>query len=321
VDVSLLTPLGLLLAVVVAVPLVALRFVRRRAGGVRRLIGLPGPSRRSRIATVAALAACGALLGLAAAQPRIEWTSTREVRTDAEAIVVLDTSRSMLARESAGATIRYHRARAAALRFRDALSDVPVGIATLTDRVLPHLFPSANADVFEATLTRSIGVDRPPPQGHFISTATRLESLTSIVERRFFSPEARHRAVVVITDGESVPASGARLAAAFGRPPGLGAVFVHVWASDERVYAGGQVEPQYSPDPRARSILEAVSGAVGGDVYGEDDLDEAIAKARELVGDGDLAPQGERRNRIALAPYLAGAVFLPLALLLWRRDV
>jgi hypothetical protein len=30
--------------------------------------------------------------------------------------------------------------------------------------------------------------------------------------------------------------------------------------------------------------------------------------------------EGEKRNRLALAPYLAGAIFLPLTLLLWRRD-
>ncbi len=319
-DVSLLTPLGVLLALVVVVPLVALRFVRRRATSLRSTLHLPGPSRRAQILTVAAIAVSAALLGLAAAQPRIEWTSTREVRSDAEAFVVLDTSRSMLARESAGATIRYHRARNAALRFREELPEVPVGIATLTDRVLPHLFPSANEDAFFATMSRSIGIDRPPPQGHFISTATRLEALVSMATHSFFSPQAKSKLVIVLTDGESVPASGARLAAAFRRPPGIGAIFVHTWAGDERVYAGGQIEPQYSPDPRARSILESVAGAVGGEVYGEDDLDDAIAKARELVGEGQLVPRGEEQNRIALAPYLAGAVFLPLAFLLWRRD-
>ena len=197
---------------------------------------------------------------------------------------------------------------------------MPFGIATLTDRVLPHLFPSANEDAFASTMARSIGIDRPPPQGHFITTATRLESLVSLVQSRYFSPAAKSRLVVVLTDGESVPAAGARLAAAFRRPPGLDAVFVHVWGSDERVYAGGQVEPQYSPDPRSRPILDAVAGAVGGEVFGEDDVDGAIAKARELVGEGRLVPEGDEQNQIALAPYLAGAVFLPLALLLWRRD-
>jgi von Willebrand factor type A domain len=320
VDVSLLTPLGALLALVVVVPLVALRFVRRRADAVRTVLRVPPPSRRSQIVTVTALVASGVLLGLAAAQPRIEWTTTRELRTDAEAFVVIDTSRSMLARDDPKGTIRYHRARRDALRFRDALPEVPLGIASLTDRVLPHLFPSANDDVFAATLTRSIGVDRPPPQGTFISTATRLESLISIVQRRFFSPTATTRVVIVLTDGESVPASGARLAAAFGRPPGLKAVFVHYWASDEHVYAGGQVEPQYSPDPRARGILESVADAVGGEAFGEDDLGDAISAVREFAGEGELEPQGEKENRIALAPYLAGAVFLPLGLLLWRRD-
>ena len=319
-DFALLTPLGALLALGVVVPLLALRFVRRRATHVRGMLRLPEPTRVSRRVTVAALAGCGVLLGLAAAQPRIEWTSTRQVRTDAEAFVVLDTSRSMLARESPTAAIRYHRARRAALRFRDALSDVPFGIASLTDRLLPHLFPSPNEDVFIATLTRSIGIDRPPPQGHFVTTATRLEALESVVLRRFFTPSARSRLLIVITDGESVPVAGASLGAAFQRPPGVDAVFLHVWDDDERVYAGSQIEPQYSPDPRARSILEAVAGAVGGEVFAEGNVDEAIAKARDFVGEGELEARGERRNRIALAPYLAGAVFLPLALLLWRRD-
>ena len=31
-----------------------------------------------------------------------------------------------------------------ALRFRSAFEDVPVGIASFTDRVLPHLFPSVD---------------------------------------------------------------------------------------------------------------------------------------------------------------------------------
>ena len=52
---------------------------------------------------------------------------------------------------------------------------------------------------------------------------------------------------------------------------------------------------------------------LGGHVYDENELGGAIAKARELLGDGVTVTRGERRNRLALAPYLAGAVFLPLA--------
>ena len=317
---TLLTPLGAALALVVALPLLALRAQQSRGVAVRRAVGLPEPSRLARRLPLAALVAAGALLGLAAAQPRLEWTTTREMRGDAEAIVVLDTSRSMLARAGPGGSIRYERAQAAAMRFRDALGDVPVGIASFTDRVLPHLFPSADDDVFVATLRRSIGVDRPPPQGSFATTATRLEALETVVSRGYFSPTARSRLLVVLTDGESVPVSGPKLGAVFRRPPGVQTVFVHVWDQDERVYDAGQVEPQYSPDLRSRAILERAAEVVGGHVFAEGDLGDAIAQADRLLGEGELEPRGERRHLLALAPYLTGAVFLPLTLLLWRRD-
>ena len=171
-----------------------------------------------------------------------------------------------------------------------------------------------------ATLTKSLGIDRPPPHGSFVSTATRLAALETIVSRRFFTPTVRNRLIFVITDGESVPIAGARIAAAFRRPPGVDTIFLHVWDGDERVFNGNQPEPQYSPDPRSRGILDAAADTLGGRVYDENQLDDAIAAARSELGDGPTVVEGEKRNRIALAPYLAGAIFLPLALLLWRRD-
>lgn len=319
-DVTLLTPLGALVALGVALPLVALRLVHRRGGDVRRAIGLPAPRPRLVATAVAALATAGTLIGLAAAQPRVEWTSEQRIRSDAEAFVVLDTSRSMLARESPRSETRYARANAAALRFRSAFDEVPTGIASFTDRVLPHLFPSADDDVFAATLRRSIGIDRPPPRGSFVSTATRLSALETVVSRRFFTPTVRNRLLLVITDGESVPLSGPKIGAAFRRPPGVDTIFLHVWDADERVFDGSQPEPQYSPDARSRGILEAAGETLGGRVFAEDELDEAIAAARRALGEGPTVARGEKRNRVALAPYLAGAVFLPLAFLLWRRD-
>ena len=319
-DISLLTPLGVLLALLGVLPLVAMRRQQRRGGAVRQAVGLPEPSRLARRLPVVALVAAAALLGLAAAQPRLEWTTTREVRSDAEAIVVVDTSRSMLARSGPQGSIRYQRAQAAAIRFRDALTEVPVGLASFTDRVLPHLFASADDDVFVATLRRSIGIDRPPPQGSFVTTATRLEALEAVISRGYFSPTARKRLLIVITDGESVPVSAAKLGAVFRRPPGVETVFVHVWDQDERVYDAGQVEPQYSPDLQSRATLENAADVVGGRVFAEGDLGDAIAQAQRALGEGELEPRGERRHLLALAPYLAGAVFLPLTLLLWRRD-
>ena len=319
-DVTLLTPLGALVALAVALPLAAFALVHRRGASVRRAVGLPEPRPWLVRAAVATLAAAAALLGLAAMQPRLEWTSEQRVRADAEAIVVLDTSRSMLARSSPRARIRYDRATDAALRFRSAFPDVPVGIASFTDRVLPHLFPSPDDDVFVATLNRSLGIDRPPPHGAFVSTATRLAALETVIGRRFFAPTARNRLLFVVTDGESIPLSGARLAAVFRRPPGVATIFLHVWDRDERVFIGTQAEPQYSADPRSRTILEGAADTLGGRVFAEDELDRAIAAARDALGEGPTVVQGEKRNRVALAPYLTAAVFLPLALLLWRRD-
>ena len=234
---------------------------------------------------------------------------------------MIDTSRSMLARTSPRSQIRYARATAAALRFRAAFDDVPVGIASFTDRVLPHLFPSPDEDVFAATLGRSLGIDRPPPQGSFVSTATRLAALETIISRRFFTPTVRNRLIFVITDGESVPIAGAKIAAAFRRPPGVDTIFLHVWNGDERVFNGNQPEPQYSPDPRSRGILDAAADTLGGRVYRREP-----ARRRRSRPPGPSSAtarrscRGQKRNRIALAPYLAGVIFLPLALLLWRRD-
>ena len=217
---------------------------------------------------------------------------------------MIDTSRSMLARSDPGSPIRYERASRAALRFRSAFEDVPVGIVSFTDRVLPHLFPSVDDDVFVATLSRSIGIDRPPPQGTFSSTATRLGALESVVSRRFFAPTSRARLLLVITDGESVPISGAKIGAAFRRPPGVDTIFLHVWDGSERVYDGADPEPQYSPDPRSRGILDAAAATLGGHVYDENELGGAIAKAHEPA-------RRRRHGHPGRAPQPAGARALP----------
>ena len=257
-ELTLLTPLGALIAVGVVVPLVALALLHRRGESVRRAIGLPEPRPRVVRAAVAALVVAAALLGLAAAQPRLEWTSeqARPRRRGGDRRASTRRARCWRAR-APRSRIRYARATDAALRFRAAFEDVPVGIASFTDRVLPHLFPSPDEDVFAATLSRSLGIDRPPPHGAFVSTATRLAALETIVSRRFFTPTVRNRLIFVITDGESVPISGAKIAAAFRRPPGVDTIFLHVWDGDERVFDGNQPEPQYSPDPRSRGILDA----------------------------------------------------------------
>jgi hypothetical protein len=315
-----LTPLGALVLVGVLVPLGALLAVRRRAERVRGTVGLPPTRLRRLLAPLAALLATGGLFALAAAQPVLERTSTLRVRTDAEAFVVLDVSRSMLAQADASSPMRIERAKAAASELRARLADVPFGVASLTDRVMPHLFPSANGEVFHATLDRSLGIERPPPRGSFLTNATDFNALAKIRDLRFFSPDVKRRLVVVVTDGESVPVATARLAAVFRRPPGIDLIFVHVWDEDERVFTQGVPEPEYEPDPSSRELLERIAVATGGALHPESSVGAAVRNARRALGSGPTAAEGQVRGRDALAPFLALAAFLPLGLLLWRRD-
>lgn len=315
-----LTPLGALVALGVLVPFFALVFMRRRARGLRATLSLGEPARGGVVAALAALLAVAVLLGLAATQPIFERTHAREMRTDAEAFVVIDVSRSMLAQSSPGAVPRIERAKAVARRVRTSLGDVPVGIASLTDRVLPHVFPTADDGAFESTLTRAVGVDRPPPRSSFMTTATKLDSLGATRSLRFFSPTAERRLLVVLTDGETLPVPEERLRRLLRANPPIETVFVQFWSEDERVFTDGEPERQYQPDSSAPDVLDRIASSVDGEAYGEDRADAAAGKARRLMGDGPTTVRGTRRGRLALAPYLSVAAFVPLVLLLRRRD-
>jgi hypothetical protein len=315
-----LTPLAAALAAGMVLPLLALAAVSRRAGRVREALGLPGLPRRRLAVPVAAAVAAGVLVGLAAAQPVLERSVPQRIRTDAEAYVLLDISRSMLARQEIGGTTRFARAKAVAAQLRAGVPDVPVGLATLTDRVLPHVFPTADEDVFAAALARSIGIERPPPRSSFLTRATSLDSLAEVATQRFFSATAERRLLVVLTDGESAPVTAGRIGRVFAREPAIRTLFVHFWAESDRVYSQGEPEPQYRPDPAARTVLDGLAVATAGDVYEESGLADAVARARSVLGSGPTRVEGLRRDPVALSPYAALAAVLPLGLLLWRRD-
>lgn len=317
---TVLTPLGALLAVGLVVPLVALLRARRRAADVRSALGVAEPQRRALALPLSALVVGAVLLGLAAAQPVFEWTSDRRVRTDAEAFVVLDVSRSMLAQTSVDAPMRIERAKEVATRLRASLADVPVGVASLTDRTLPHLFPTSDQEVFQATLERSLGIERPPPRSSFATSATSLNALATVRGLRYFTPRSTSRLVVVLTDGESQPVANARIGGLFQRDPAIEVVFIQFWDEDERVFSRGVPEPQYRPDPSARSILDRLAASTRGAVYTERQVGSAAGKARELLGTGPTVVEGRQAGQLALAPYLAAAALLPFGLLLWRRD-
>lgn len=321
-----LTPVGALLALVVLLPVAAFLSISRRASRVRRGLGLPELSKRLRLVPLVAVLAIAGLLGLAATQPLLERTSSRHVRSDAEGLVVFDVSRSMLARQGLGDPSRLERAKSAATKLRESLPNVPMGIASMTNRVLPHLFPSADRDVFDATLERAVDIERPPPGSSFLApnqpvatNVTSLAALGDVATQRFYSPAVTRRLLVVFTDGESTELSETAVARRFRRAR-IEPVFVQFWAANEKVFTRGAPEPEYDPDPAARSILDRLALAAGGSVYEEGSLESAVSKARDLLGSGPTVAQPHSPDEVALAPYLAVAAFFPLTLLLWRRD-
>ena len=316
--VTFLTPSAALVALAVLVPIAIALLVARRAAGIRDALRLPSPRLRTRAVPVLALVCAGALVGVAAAQPVLERSTPSEVRTDAEVYVVIDVSRSMLARSERSSPPRIARAKAAAVEVREGLVGIKVGIGSLTDRVLPHLFPSANEDVFRATVEQSIGIDRPPPQERLSANGTTLEALGPVATRTFFSPAVEHRLLVVVTDGETRPLNEGAVAATLARPPGIDTVFIHAWGSNERVFVRGIAAPDYKPDPTSRASLERLARATRGAVYSEDEVGAAAREARRRLGRGPTVVRQERRERQPLAPFAALAAFLPLGLLLGR---
>jgi hypothetical protein len=315
-----LTPRGGFLALGVVLPLAALVLVARRADRVRSALSVTPLRRRRLLVPTIATAAFAFLFGLAAAQPVAEQQTTLRVRTDAEVYIVMDVSRSMLARTGLNGTPRLVRAKVAANEIRSALPGVPVGVASLTDRVLPHLFPSTDEDAFRATVALSVGIERPPPRSSLLTTATSLDALAAMSSQRFFSDKAAKRVVVVLTDGETQGINSARLARFFHRPPGVSAVFVQFWGPHERVYTRDVPEPQYRPDPGARKALDDMAQATGAFIFGERQVSAATGKVKALLGKGPTVKQGERKQRHALAPFVVLAAALPLGVLLWRRD-
>jgi von Willebrand factor type A domain len=299
------------------VPVAALLVAERRVRQVASELGLERPRGRTALLRAAALAAVLLLLGLAVARPALRTTEGRPARTDAHAFFVLDVSRSMLASAGPGAPTRLERAKAAAVRLRAAVPEVPAGVAGFTDRVLPYVFPTSDPSVFPAVLEQSVDVDAPPPR-EVLSLATSFDALADLQRRGFFTRQARTRLCVVLTDGESRPPATDDLAQALLASPPCRLLVVRVGNAGERIFGrGGRPESQYRPRETAASAVEALVAATGGRAFGEADVAEAARALETLAGSGPTASAGTAARTTELAPFLAlAAAALVLALAL-----
>jgi hypothetical protein len=314
-----LSPLASLVALAVAGPLLAFALLERRARRVAAGLQLEPPPLRTRLGVPGAIAAVAGLLGVAAAQPVISGTQTRVGRSDVQVYVLLDTSRSMLARPRAGAPDRFERAKRLALQLRHELADVPFGIASLTDRALPHLFPTLDGDVYTSTLRDAIGIERPPPSGAE-PVATAYDSLGDVATNNFYKPTVHKRLLVVFSDGESRYFDDVVLGREFQKGR-VHVLFVQLWNPDEKIYLTKKnVDPGYRPDPAARGAAQRIAAAGGGEVLGEDPAALA-ARVKAFVGHGPETKLREQRTRVSLGPYVALAALLPLGFVLLRRNL
>lgn len=318
--VSFLTPIAALFGFLALVPLAVLISRRRRAEHIQRALGLGAGAPHRWQMLVVSIAAVPVLIGVAAAQPVVTSTRTVEQRSDAEVFVVMDTSRSMLAAAASNEPTRFDRARDDALALQEELQDIPLGIASMTDRVLPHLFPTVDRRVYRETMLEAVGIERPPPSSSFGTTVTTLDALGVIPTLAFFDPAAKKRAVVVFTDGESQPISTV-LSSDYSQAPKIDVTFVRVGNASERIYESGLAEAGYEADTAAGNTLSGAATAVGGRVLQAGEVYETAATVREALGTG---PSRERRiegNRQALMPWVALLTVVPIGFVLYRRNL
>lgn len=304
------SPAGAALCGLALVPLYVLAVTLRRNRRAAMVLGLAPAGPRSALPAALATTGACALLGLAAAQPVLQTTESRRVRTESEVMFVVDVSRSMAAAQDTGAAARIERARAAVLRLRSAVPEVPAGVSGLTDRVLPYLFATPDERVFAETLRRSVGIQTPPPQ-EIAPVATSFAALPALARDGFFSPGAKRRTCVVVTDGESVPFSAAGVGGQLRRPRGCRLVVIHVWSSGERVFRpDGTPEANYRPAADARSNVDRLAAAAGGSAFAEDQVDAAAEALRSAAVAGPEAGSTEVSGQQALAQWLAAAALL-----------
>jgi hypothetical protein len=316
----LLTPIGLLLAAGALLPLAALALNERQARRARRALGLESPPRTSQAVTAAALAVVPVLLGLALAQPVLQSTQTVRERSDAQIFYLFDTSESMRASAGPHSPTRLAHALTMAAQIHLALRDVPSGIATMTDRVVPNIFPTTSEQTFTAALTQTVGINRPPPKG-FDNIATTFAALDTFAGTNFFSDGVPNRLVILFTDGESAPYFTGDLHEALRPAPHTRFVIVRIGRAAERIFIGKRPDRGYRPDPAAAQATRTLASVVGGRALSDGDIRGAVGAARRFLGHGPLHGVGEGLHVVALARWLVLASLLPLVVLFWRRNL
>jgi hypothetical protein len=295
--------------------------MERRTRRLRRLFSLAEPRRRELATSAVALATLPALVAVAATQPVVIHKRAFTQRVDAQVFVVFDTSLSMRARSSRDSPTRLQRAESEAEELVPRLGDIPVGIATITDRLLPNLMPTTNAGLVMRTIHQSVRIDEPPASIHYRGRASSFDALLPLEEDRFFPPGVTHPILVIFTDGEERPPvpglSYDSTAEQLTIPP----LFVHVWAPGEHVYFHGLVARNYQSDPTSEQLLRHFAALTRGRVLREGDVGGLLDAIRGQAGSKPARTTILGYARIPLGQWFLLAGVVPLGFLFWRRNL
>ncbi len=251
------------------------------------------------------------LVAIAAAQPTIRTTDSTPVRSDAELYLTFDVSRSMLAARTPGDVVRMERARALGSRLHAALRDIPTGVATLTNVMMPLLFPTGDARGVNAVINHSLRIMQPPPVQYTAARATSLATLSLAADRSYFNPGARKRVLVVFSDLDSDYFSlygTLRLL----RKHHIEPFVVRIAAPGERIYKpSGR---PYSYVSVSTVTVDQASTCALACVRGERDS-ATPHEIRSYLGQGPVGESGLVESQRNLAPLFALAALALTALL------
>jgi hypothetical protein len=318
--VSFLTPLAGLFALTAAIPLAALILMEGRMRRLRRFFSLATPRRRELVTTAVALAILPALVAVAATQPVVIHKRTLTERVDTQVFLLFDTSLSMSARGGPQAPTRLARAKQEARALIPQLGNIPVGIATMTDRVLPSMMPTTNVGVALRTVDQSVSIDQPPPSLQYPGRATTLEALLPIASDHLFPPGVKHPILIIFTDGEEQPLPPFTSLDSLAQQVTIPPLFVHVWAPTEHIYEHGRIDLKYVPDPSSSRVLTQFAGFTHGQVFREGDLNGLLGAIHAEAGSKPATTTTLGYARIALGPWFLLAGVVPLGFLFYRRN-
>jgi hypothetical protein len=312
-----LTPLGAFVGLGLLAPVGAVILRERRDQRLRRALALRAPARRLLPALAgAALVAC---LAAAAAQPAIKTSEGLRVRKDAQIYFVFDISRSMGASLHPGAPTRLERARSFSLGLHRRLEDIPTGVATLTDRLLAVLPPTANQPLIDQVLNRVIGIDQPPPSS-IERISTFFSALVDLGPQGYFSVRVPHRLAVVFSDMETDEFDPSVLQSSLAASR-VGLILVRFSRPGEAIFRPKRgPDPGYAPYVLNLSTVDSLAAvSAGGRLFGEHDLGAVAHATRAYLGHGPTVQAGPSRKTVRLGPYAVLAGVLPLFFLLRRR--